>query len=232
MVRAAKSAQLSGSLEWLCEIAETGVMPTNGPVDESHVSQKALGWGGRVENIGVGDRTFDLPIIRPKESVGQLFDLPKELLSDLLARRELLQTVPVFDVKDPNVHYKKRTGKKKITTGNQILPEITSGNQNLPVGKKKSRKKRSLKKRKASESSSSEFDDEDMKEQDRSQSKVHHDSDVDEKLIESDEVGWGSDFSDCVIGVYAAVHSLYVDKFGLAILRVRLPCSLIFECFR
>lgn len=108
MVDLENSCGLDGSLEWLCEYIETGVMPTRGIVPESKRTSKNRGWGS-VEKVGVGTRTFDVPFIRPEnQAIEEFFALPTvldQLRQEILERERVAEEMR--DVR-PIVTYSKR----------------------------------------------------------------------------------------------------------------------------
>ena len=86
MVEVAASWRLQDGLQWLCDFALQGQLPSLGPVGpDVHLTDKQKGWG-TVEVIGVGTHTYLLPVIR-EQMIEEGYDywrLPQDQIDDLL----------------------------------------------------------------------------------------------------------------------------------------------------
>jgi hypothetical protein len=196
MLETAESVGLQRSLKWLCQVIETATLPTKPLPPDTHVPPKAQGWG-QVEVIGVSDRTYNLPIVRPLTcSHHEFFDLTEELEAHRLSRIERLEHVRRFDVEAGLMHYsaKKKGSAKKKSSGT----------------------KKVQKRLKQVVSDSSDADDEELKSIDRSHVRT---PEKEVKELEDDD-DWRCSIEDCKPNVFAAVHALYGNEFGLSIVKV------------
>jgi len=97
--------ELAGGLAWLAQTIE-GKLPTRG-LSENPPMSKSVNFG-KIEVVGVGNRTIDLPIIRPERITQEkMFVLPLALLQTINDRNELLTHVRVTD-RDARVEYAKK----------------------------------------------------------------------------------------------------------------------------
>jgi hypothetical protein len=193
MLETAECYGLDGSLNWLCDMAQDGSLPTRGPVDDTtHIPEKAKGWG-TVELIGVGTRTYHLPVIRDQvyHDQSEFWTLPEDQQTQLEARRHNLENVRQFDVLDPHVRYQRQTA---ANTGG------CSRSQPKPTTKVSKHKSRDV----ISDSDCHEADmsDDELKTSDRRHSKkpgTEHVDDGDDRVTSQklDDDTWGVDFSMC-----------------------------------
>jgi len=99
----------SCGLPWL-ESMIAGKIPTLG-LTRNPIASKCVNFG-TVETIGVANRTYDLPIIRPtKQSQEEMFKLPDESLEGIRQRQHRLDTAQYAD-RDARVSFKKPKRKK------------------------------------------------------------------------------------------------------------------------
>lgn len=119
---------LEGSLAWLSEMIE-GKIPSRGATSKG-ISPKFVNFG-EVEVVGVGDRTVDLPIIRPRTlTLAQMFKLP----------HDTLQPNCVTD-RDARVTFQPRKRKSTQIVGREVITQALKSRRQ----KKKRDRQRNIK---------------------------------------------------------------------------------------
>ena len=94
LLQLAESAGLKGSLSWLCEfITSGGIIPTGALVPDHQLTSKSRGWD-EVRKIGVSNRTYDLPFMRPSNDMEfeVFWGLPTAVEQDRISREARIVT--------------------------------------------------------------------------------------------------------------------------------------------
>jgi hypothetical protein len=183
--------ELAGGLAWLAQTIE-GKLPTRGLTENPHMS-KSVNFG-TIEVVGVGNRTIDLPIIRPElMTQHKMFVLPLDLLQEFSERKDLLTLVRVTD-RDARVEYK-----KKQRTHNSSVRGVVSRARQLF-------------------SNAPELDEKHNTPEISSEESEESEESPRRRLTESDP--WNADVTQCQVGGFAAVNALYDDQYGLALVKV------------
>lgn len=198
----AEIAGLRGSLEWMVDVLKSNRIPTHGPTTTT-IPYCQKGYSS-VEKVGVHDRVVDLPIFRGKldTNFAEMFILPEDVETDRLHRLDQLANARTYDVECRQVFYQKSKTRKRL----RALIETVKTRKPPPIPSQ----------------------DDNGDEAHSENSEADEEEEVEEKkqtVGPNDE--WNADMKDCQKGAYAVVHSLYVDSYGIAIVKV----NRILSCF-
>jgi hypothetical protein len=199
----AASSQLQGSMDWLVEVAVSGVVPKVAEVAPELLTAKQMGFGS-VHVIGMPGRTYDIPFFNEQSEEPLTYDyfwkLPDDIIVDSANRAQGLAMVPRHDSQVPSVFYQRATGKRSKST-------VSSGDEKEIEEKKCTEpNKRSATKQQTAPKKRAKVPAKPPK-----QRRAHQVSDSESEV---DAISWTADPEDCVVGHFACVYSEYPTEDG------------------